>query len=76
MFLCQHPTIWTLFIGLRRDIAIHCLTLQQALMENPEPPRRKYVELIERLARKVNNYFNEDDKLLYLRYVVHIQVAV
>ena len=76
MFLCQHPTIWTLFIGLRRDIAIHRLTLQQALMENPEPPRRKYVELIERLARKVNNYFNEDDKLLYLRYIAHIQVAV
>ena len=50
--------------------------LQLALMENPEPPRRKYVELIERLARKVNNYFNEDGKLLYLRYVAHIQVAV
>ena len=76
MFLCQHTTIWTLFVGLRRDIATHRLTLQQALMENPEPPRRKYVELIERLARKVNNYFNEDDKLLYLRYVAHIPVAV
>ena len=75
MFLCHHPTVWVLFNGLRRDIAIHRHTLQQAMVQNPERRRQKYVEIMRRLARKVANYFHEEDVMQYLRYITHIQVA-
>ena len=42
MFLCDHPTVWVLFNGLRRDMAIHRLTLQKSLVENNERRRSKY----------------------------------
>ena len=75
MFLCQHPNVWVLFNGLKRDIAAHRLTLQQALVQNPERRRRKYIEIMHRLSRKVANYFHEADVMLYLRYIAHTQVA-
>lgn len=73
MFLCAHPTVWTLLNGLRRDIAVHRLTVQNAEVQNLERPRNKYVNLANRLAAKVAGYRNEEDKLRYLRAVAHMQ---
>ena len=73
MFLCAHPTVWTLLNGLRRDIAVHRLTVQNAEVQNLEKPRNKYVNLANRLAAKVAGYRNEEDKLRYLRAVAHMQ---
>ena len=73
MFLCAHPTVWTFLKGLRRDIAIHRLTVQNVEVQNFERPRNKYINLANRLAAKVAGYRNEADKLSYLRAVAHMQ---
>lgn len=73
MFLCAHPTVWTLFNGLKRDMAVHRLTMQNAEVQNLERPRNKYINLANRLAAKVSGYRNEADKLRYLRAVAHMQ---
>ena len=73
MFLCAHPTVWTLFNGLKRDIAVHRLSVQNAEVQNIERPRNKYVSLSHRLAAKVENYEHEQDKLRYLRAIAHMQ---
>ena len=45
-------------------------------MLNPEVRRAKYVDLANRLAEKVRNYADEEDKVRYLRAVAHMQAAV
>lgn len=73
MILCAHPTVWTLFNGLKRDMAVHRLTMQNAEVQNLERPRNKYINLANKLAAKVSGYRNEADKLRYLRAVAHMQ---
>ena len=73
LFLPPHPTVWTLLGGLKRDIAIHRLTAQNALGGNPERPRAKYQKLAKRLQDTVGKYHESHDKKKYLRAVAHLQ---
>ena len=57
MFLCKHPTVWVLFNRLRRDMAIHRLTLQKPLVENNERRRSKYEDIERRLSLRARNFF-------------------
>ncbi len=75
LFLSPHPTIWTLLKGLDRDIGIHRLTLANAEVRNFEKARKKYEDVSRRLQLKVGSYEQEEDKLKYLKAIVHIQVA-
>ena len=72
LFLSQHPTMWKLLDGLRKDISLHLKTLADARVVNNPPARQKYIILAERLAQKVGEYYNTPDKLVYLRAVAHL----
>ena len=76
MFLCKHPTVWVLFNGLRRDMAIHRLTPHKSLVENNERRRSKYEDIERRLSLRAMNFFRENNKLQYLRSIVHLQVPI
>ena len=75
LFMCSHPTMWSFLNGIRKDIGIHRLTLQNAQVQNPERSRNVYVVLANRLADKVRSYHEEADKLRYLRAIAHMQVV-
>ena len=72
LFLSQHPSIWKLMDGLKKDISLHLKTLADNEVENNPPPRSKYIVLSERLAARVDHYEDANDKLQYLRSVAHI----
>ena len=72
LFLCKHPSVWKLFEGLWKDIAVNKLTAQNAEIGNYDPSRNKYRILAERLSEKVRNYRNESDKMRYLRHISHM----
>ena len=72
LFLSQHPSIWKLISGLERDINIQRKVRMDNLVANNPPSSQRYVHLAMRLATKVANYENEQDKLSYLRAVAHI----
>jgi hypothetical protein len=74
-FSCKHPNVWKLFDGIRRDAALHRLTVANARVERVAAARHKYDRVAERLAQKVATFDQEDDKLAYLRFIAHIQVA-
>ena len=73
LFLSAHPSMWTMFRGLRKDIAIQKLVIIQANAAHADSPKPKYKKLAERLRRKVEKYPDELDKLKYLRAISHIQ---
>ena len=75
LFMCSHPTMWSFFSGIRKDIGIHRLTLNNALVQNRERSRNEYILLANRLADKVRSYWEEADKLRYLRAIAHMQVV-
>ncbi|XP_050706630.1 uncharacterized protein LOC126992005 [Eriocheir sinensis] len=75
LFMCSHPTMWSFMNGIRKDIAVHRLTMQNAQAVNLERPRNRYVLLANRLAVKVRSYGEEADKLRYLRAIAHMQVV-
>lgn len=72
LYLCKHPSIWKFLSSLKKDIAIHRLTIQNANLMIFETTRNKYKELSERLREKVRNYYYEQDKLNYLRAISHM----
>ena len=76
VFMCSHPTMWKYVNGLRNDMAIQRLIHQRAAQAQGEGSRRKWVALAQRLSAKVEQYVEEEDKLLYLRSIAHMQVAV
>ena len=73
LFLSAHPSMWTMFRGLRKDIAIQKLVIIQANAAHADSPKPKYKKLAERLRRKVEKYPDELDKLKCLRAISHIQ---
>lgn len=72
LFLCDHPSMWKLLEGLRKDMAIQKKAWADAQVTNNPSQRKKYKVLAERLGDKVASYEEEDDKLRYLRAVAHI----
>jgi hypothetical protein len=72
LLLASHPSMWTLFCGLQKDMAIQKLTLMNAETANNDRPKMKYKRLAERLSAKVRNYPEQEDKLKYLRAVAHM----
>ncbi len=72
-FLCQHPSVWKLFDGLKEDIAINRLTLAHAQTGVQETRPKKYTMLAQRIREAVNNYPHEQDKLRYLRRLAALQ---
>ena len=73
LFLSAHPSMWTMFRGLRKDIAIQKLVIIHDNADHADSPKPKYKKLAERLRRKVEKYPDELDKLKYLRAISHIQ---
>ncbi len=73
LFLASHPSMWTLFRGLKmKDIAIQRLTVMNADIEHNDMPTLKYQELAQRLSQKVSRCEEEHDKLKYLRAVAYM----
>ena len=72
LFLCDHPSMWKLLEGLRKDMSVQKKIWADAQVANNPAQRRKYRVLAERLREKVANYEEEDDKLRYLRAVAHL----
>ena len=72
-FLCQHPSIWKLFDGLKEDININKLTLAHAQTGVEDRRPKKYVVLAQRVAAAINGYAAEPDKLKYLRRLAALQ---
>ena len=75
LFMCTHPSVWKFLNGIRKDIAIQRLLHIRAEQMQGEGRRKKWVELARRLRAKVELYFEEPDKLRYLRAIAHMQVA-
>ncbi|XP_055639888.1 uncharacterized protein LOC129777565 isoform X1 [Toxorhynchites rutilus septentrionalis] len=73
IFHCSHPSVWTLFDGLRRDLACHKLTLVNSETNQLEPTKRKYRKLYAIVASSVEKYHGTKDKLSYLRKIANIQ---
>lgn len=73
LFLSPHPTIWSMFEGLRKDMNLHRLTVQNYQVQRVEKQRPKYLELAQRLSEKVVQYYHEENKIRYLRSVAHLQ---
>ena len=67
--------MWSFMNGIRKDIAVHRLTMQNAQVVNLERSRNTYVLLANRLAVKVRSYGEEADKLRYLRAIANMQVV-
>lgn len=75
LFLCSHPTMWTFFSGLQKDIAIHRLTVANSDVERNVLQKKKYIKIAEKLSQKVTRFSTEQDKLRYLRAIANIQVS-
>lgn len=73
IFQCSHPSIWSLFDGIRRDIACQRLILANAQTGRPEVKRRKYENLSIQVALVVQDYPNQLNKLCYLRRMANMQ---
>ncbi len=50
LLLASHSSMWTLFRGLKKDIAIQRLTVINADIEHNGMPKLKYQELVQRLS--------------------------
>ena len=58
--------------GIEKDISSHRLTVEQANVANPEKRRKKYQILATRLADKIGEYEDTQNKVKYLRDVALI----
>ncbi len=72
LFLASHPSMWTLFRGLKKDMSIQRLIVLNAAIEHNDRPKLKYQELAQRLSDKVSKYQDELDKLKFLRAVAYM----
>ena len=72
LFLASHPSMWTLFKGIMKDISIQKLVIINSDTANGDKPKAKYRLLAERLSVKVQLYTDDTDKLKYLRVISYI----
>ena len=63
MFLSSHPSLWKVFVGLRKDIAIQRLAFVNATTFNEAAPRTKYKKLVERLSRAGSKQLHRRNRL-------------
>jgi hypothetical protein len=66
LFLAAHPSIWTFFNGLCKDMALHRLTVQNAQVGIPATQRPKYKRVAERLSAVVGRY--PEDEIFAFSY--------
>ena len=73
IFLSPSPSVWALFEGIRKDIAISKFLKAKANTGAPEHRNLKYKQLAEQIANAVQLYDAEPDKLKYLRHLSSLQ---
>jgi hypothetical protein len=73
IFLCSHPTIWTLFSGLQKDVGINKLKASNYELNQEKPSKKKYCILAKRMQDLVSRYHEFDDKMKYLRNIALMQ---
>ena len=73
IFNCSHPSIWSLFDGIEKDISFQRLILVKAQSGIYEVKKRKYQTLSAAVATVVEGYHGEIDKLKDLRRVANLQ---
>ena len=73
IFNCSHPSVWAFLDGINKDIVINRKVLVDAEDGRPEPVRKKFLILNDKVAALVQNYFNEPDKLKDLRKIANLQ---
>src|SRR6476469_3445322 len=71
LFQCQHPTMWTFFQGLQRDMQRQKTSFMQRVTGLEHPSRKRYRALEVRVERAVAAY-GRADILLYLRALAHL----
>ncbi|XP_053148756.1 uncharacterized protein LOC128343547 isoform X2 [Hemicordylus capensis] len=70
---CSHPSVWSLFDGLQRDLACHKLTLATVQAGRLAVKKRKYEALHDMVTTSVQQYEQVEDKLNYLRTLANLQ---
>ena len=71
LFLASHPSMWTLFRGLKKDIAIQRLTVMNADIDHNDMPKLMYQEIAQRFRQKVSIYEEDDKKSTSIRAVAY-----
>jgi hypothetical protein len=71
LFMCSHPSMWTFFDGLARDIAKQKSAYFQATSGAERVQRKAYRLLADRVNRAVTGYGNTD-ALTFLRAIAHL----
>jgi hypothetical protein len=71
LFLCSHPSIWTFFDGVLKDIAKQKGAYLQATSGAESVPRKSYRQLMDRVNRAVSGY-GSTDVLTYLNAIAHL----
>lgn len=74
VFQCQHPTMWTFFQGLQRDMQRQKTSFMQGITGLEHPARKRYRALEARVERAVAAY-GRAEILLYLRALAHLSHA-
>jgi len=71
LFMCDHPTMWIFFDGLRRDMALQKAQFLQSIAGVQQAPKKKYVLLDQRVLRAIATY-GQSDVITYLRAMAHL----
>ena len=73
IFLSSHPTMWCLFEGIKKDIAIQKLIHARASTGAVESKNSRYKALAGRVSNAAALFDQEDDKLKFLRRLASLQ---
>lgn len=71
LFQCQHPTMWTFFEGIKRDMQRQKTSFLQGVSGVDNPSSKRYRQLQVRVQRAVDAY-GRSEILLYLRAMAHL----
>ena len=74
LFMCQHPTVWTLLAGMERDCSLTKASYLQSTAGIITQGKKAYRELKARVARAVSLY-GQSDTLTFLRGIAHLSHA-
>ena len=69
----DHPSIWKLMEGIRKDIAVQKKSVIDESSGQKGSKRKKYTTLNKRVQSTVEKYYTYTDKMKYLRYLVVLQ---
>ena len=74
LFQCQHPTMWTFFEGIQRDLQRQRTAFLHGVSGLEHPSRKRYRLLEARVNRAVTAY-GRSEILMYLRAMAHLAHA-